>query len=177
MTIIWEDEHYIYEETSINYDDWTITIKRTEKPPKQRYIRQLKYEDYIILILSESKEESWIIEIQIRDKHWHRNYDYKKKEFDEELFNFVEYYTSDCDDEKLKEEFKQNYVWLMNNLVRRAIIRFNPKKYIDEIRENIKWKQKIISVLKKNWCDVEDLEREVEEDFDTITELSKYLCE
>lgn len=182
MTIIWEDEHYIWEQTSIN-NNWTITVTRKEKPKLEKFVKKLKYKDmFNIAILWETKEEEWITYIQIDDIEEWTSYIYDNKiwKFNKALDDYISYikeYFNKEDEKEQVKKYEDSYLELMQNIVDWAKIRYNPKKYIDKLRDSHKDRVSMIKTIKSFWWEPDDLEKDLNEIEEMIEDLSKYLNE
>lgn len=182
MTIIWEDEHYIWEQTSIN-NDWTITITKREKPKPEEFAKRIRYKDmFNITIRWDTKEEEWITYIQIDDIEDWTSYVYDNKiwKFNEALDDYISYIKK-CYNKKSErlvvKEFEDSYRELMQNIVDWAKIRYNPKKYIDKLRDSHKDRVNMIKTMNFFWWELDDLEEDLNEIEEMIEDLSKYLNE
>lgn len=169
MKIIWEDEHYIYQQISSSPDWLTCTIRRIEKPKKEILWMCFADWNYQFFVKTYSKNKDDIISVHFRNTEeylieW--TYDYKTKKFDDEFIHSIKEW---CDDEWWEEFFKdffhnlQEYIELMIDMYR------DIEWTIKKLKEWIESKEKLISFFKKyDLDDWNELEEELKQSYELL---------
>ena len=170
MSIIGEDEHYIYEMISSN--EKTCTIRRTEKPKKEilwRHFDDWKYQ-FFVKTYSERKDD--IIEVMFRNKEAPRiewTYDYQKKELSDRFIQEIkEWY-----DDEWSEEFFKDFFHNLQEYIELTIDMFRDVEWtIKKLKENIKANENLLSFLKLYHLeDDNEIEDELKRSYELLQKL------
>lgn len=171
MTIIWEDEHYIYEEISSNWN--TCTIRRTEKPAKKEFARRIDTWAYILTPISTSEEYEDIFKVHFvskEDPRFSWVYDFEKKEFEEWFQDSLK--TRFCWTEEECAEFTKLF---KENIELSVEIYRDIEEKIETMREKIADRENLISILDLHWAETFDLKLELKEMRDTLQNFEEKL--
>lgn len=171
MKIIWEDEHYIYEETSNNWD--SVVIRKTEKPQEQRLARRIDTWVYILTPISTSKSFDDIYSVHFIHKEvfWFQwNYDFKLKKFEDWFKEDLR--LLGCWTDEDYAEYTEN---LKEHIEGYVDMYWNIEEKIEKLKEQIEERKKLISTLEWIWADVSDLKSELIEMYDLFAKFQEIL--
>lgn len=172
MNVIWEDEHYIYEEVCDNGE--TCTIRRIEKPSKKKFARKIGCWNFDFIAVSTSEQKNDIYEVHFQHKEspflqW--VYDFKNKKFEDWFQDLLKTRDKWATDE-IRKEFTSN---LAKNIETSIELYREIEKNIAVLRNKIEERKKLVNSLAEMWADPSDLKSELIEMYDLLISFQEKL--